>query len=179
MVATQIKTSDIHRQVTPSGQVNFDGADAEEILLRGFDLSQFCFSATAAIGRHNAVCERQDKIPLITRLTPDSVTGEQRVQTWKLIEPYGDLAIRPLLIKRCERVDEIARVHQEMDVYEALALEPVLRLMVMLVDHWRARRVVWGVGRGSSVASYVLFLIGVHRIDSLAYDLSFHEFLRL
>jgi DNA polymerase III alpha subunit len=37
---------------------------------------------------------------------------------------------------------------------------------------------VWGVGRGSSVASYVLFLIGVHRIDSMKYNLDYKEFLR-
>jgi DNA polymerase III alpha subunit len=34
------------------------------------------------------------------------------------------------------------------------------------------------VGRGSSVASYVLYLLGVHRIDSMFYDLDPSEFLR-
>jgi DNA polymerase III alpha subunit len=38
--------------------------------------------------------------------------------------------------------------------------------------------VIWGVGRGSSVASYVLYLLGVHRIDSMFYDLDVSEFLR-
>jgi len=38
--------------------------------------------------------------------------------------------------------------------------------------------VIWGVGRGSSVASYVLYLLGVHRIDSMFYDLDVAEFLR-
>jgi DNA polymerase III alpha subunit len=38
--------------------------------------------------------------------------------------------------------------------------------------------VVWGVGRGSSVASYVLYLLGVHKIDSLKYNLDIHEFLK-
>ena len=31
----------------------------------------------------------------------------------------------------------------------------------------RENNIVWGVGRGSPVASYVLFLIGVHRINSI------------
>ena len=35
-----------------------------------------------------------------------------------------------------------------------------------------------GVGRGSSVASYILYLIGVHRIDSIKYNLDWKEFLR-
>ena len=40
------------------------------------------------------------------------------------------------------------------------------------------KNVLWGVGRGSSVASYALFLIGVHKIDSVKYDLDWREFLR-
>ena len=54
----------------------------------------------------------------------------------------------------------------------------LLRYMIYLVDFMRENNIVWGVGRGSSVASYVLYLIGVHRIDSIQYDLDWREFLR-
>ena len=54
----------------------------------------------------------------------------------------------------------------------------LLRYMIYLVDFMRENDIVWGVGRGSSVASYVLYLIGVHKIDSLYYDLDIAEFLR-
>jgi len=55
---------------------------------------------------------------------------------------------------------------------------PLLRYMCYLVDFMRGNDIVWGVGRGSSVASYILYLIGVHRIDSIAYNLDWREFLR-
>jgi hypothetical protein len=42
----------------------------------------------------------------------------------------------------------------------------------------RENKIVWGVGRGSSVASYVLFLIGVHKINSIKYNLDINEFLK-
>ena len=42
----------------------------------------------------------------------------------------------------------------------------------------RDNRVIWGVGRGSSVSSYVLYKLGIHRIDSMFYDLDVEEFLR-
>ena len=42
----------------------------------------------------------------------------------------------------------------------------------------KQNNLIWGVGRGSSVASYVLYLLGVHRIDSLHYNLDIAEFLR-
>ena len=42
----------------------------------------------------------------------------------------------------------------------------------------KQNHIIWGVGRGSSVASYVLYKLGVHRIDSLYYNLDIGEFLR-
>ena len=47
-----------------------------------------------------------------------------------------------------------------------------------LVDTMTQNQVIWGVGRGSSVASYVLYKLEVHRIDSLHYNLDVTEFLR-
>jgi DNA polymerase III alpha subunit len=73
---------------------------------------------------------------------------------------------------------EWKRVCEEMDVYVDRGLTPVLKFMIYLVDTMRANNIVWGVGRGSSVASYVLFLIGVHKIDSMKYNLDYKEFLR-
>jgi DNA polymerase III alpha subunit len=57
-------------------------------------------------------------------------------------------------------------------------LIPVLRAMKYVVDTLRSNNIVWGVGRGSSVASYVLFIIGVHKIDSVKYKLPINEFFK-
>ncbi len=54
----------------------------------------------------------------------------------------------------------------------------VLNLLLYLVDHFRTNKIVWGVGRGSSVASYILYLIGIHKVDSIKYDLDIGEFLK-
>ena len=54
----------------------------------------------------------------------------------------------------------------------------LLRYLKYLVDTMRKNNIVWGVGRGSSVASYVLYLIGVHKINSMYYDLDIAEFLK-
>jgi DNA polymerase III alpha subunit len=54
----------------------------------------------------------------------------------------------------------------------------LLKYLKYLVDTMKSNNVIWGVGRGSSVASYVLYLLGVHRIDSMYYDLDPKEFLR-
>ena len=70
------------------------------------------------------------------------------------------------------------RVDTELALYKARNLYPILQLMIYIVDTMRKNNLVWGVGRGSSVASYVLFLIGIHKIDSIKYNLNIEEFLK-
>ena len=72
----------------------------------------------------------------------------------------------------CERCGEELLLYQERDLFN------LLRYMKYLVDTMRKNNIVWGVGRGSSVASYVLYLIGIHRIDSIKYNLDINEFLK-
>jgi DNA polymerase III alpha subunit len=69
-------------------------------------------------------------------------------------------------------------VGQELLLYQERDLFNLLRYLKYLVDTLRKNNLVWGVGRGSSVASYVLFLLGVHKINSIYYDLSVDEFLK-
>lgn len=43
------------------------------------------------------------------------------------------------------------------------------------IDQFQKDGIIWGVGRGSSCASYLLYVMGVHDIDPIAYDIPFHE----
>lgn len=70
------------------------------------------------------------------------------------------------------------RKEEELKAYQEKDMIQLLRYMVYLVDFMRKNNIVWGVGRGSSVASYVLYLIGVHRVNSIKYNLDWREFLR-
>ena len=63
-------------------------------------------------------------------------------------------------------------LYQERDMFV------LLQYLKYLVDTMREHNIVWGVGRGSSVSSFVLFLIGIHKINSLYYDLSINEFIK-
>jgi DNA polymerase III alpha subunit len=82
------------------------------------------------------------------------------------------------LLERCTREDEVYRVLMEWDLFEERGMEPVLRFLIYMVDHFRQNKIVWGVGRGSSVASYCLYLMDVHRVDSIKFDLDPREFLK-
>ena len=73
---------------------------------------------------------------------------------------------------------EWIRVTDELTEFMSRGMYPLLQYMIYLVDFMRENNIVWGVGRGSSVASYVLYLIGVHKIDSIQFGLDWREFLR-
>ena len=70
------------------------------------------------------------------------------------------------------------RCGHELLLYQERNLFDLLRFLKYLVDVMTANNVIWGVGRGSSVASYVLYKLGVHKIDSMFYELDVEEFLR-
>ena len=91
---------------------------------------------------------------------------------------YKDMDIAKHVLDLCQNDAELQRAGQELLMYQERDLFPLLRYLKYLVDVMRANNIVWGVGRGSSVASFVLYLLGVHKINSLYYDLSIHEFLR-
>jgi DNA polymerase III alpha subunit len=98
--------------------------------------------------------------------------------TWLMPQEYQELDIVNWLLDRCETQEEKQRVGQELILFQARNLIPLLKYMKYLVDTLKKNNIVFGVGRGSSVASYVLYLIGVHKINSLYYDLGIAEFLK-
>lgn len=104
---------------------------------------------------------------------------DHRNQTeWFMPEPYKMLDIAEYVISLCKTEAELQRVGQELLLFQERGLFNLLRYLKYLVDLMRENRLIWGVGRGSSVASYVLYLLGVHRINSMYYDLDPTEFLR-
>lgn len=97
---------------------------------------------------------------------------------WYMPDEYKSLNIAEYIISLCETDAELLRVQTELLLFQERNLFDLLRFLKYLVDTMRQHNIVWGVGRGSSVASYVLFLIGVHKINSLQYDLDIKEFLK-
>ena len=97
---------------------------------------------------------------------------------WFMPDKYKDMDISKYLQDKCKTQEELVRYFEEYAEFNKREMLPLLRYMVYLVDFMRENNIVWGVGRGSSVASYVLYLIGVHKIDSIHFGLDWQEFLR-
>lgn len=121
-------------------------------------------------------------VPELLQYIPDDSSVEEFDKTlqdnWYIPLEYKNMDIAQWVLNQCREDYELQRVGEELLLFQERNLFPLLCYCKFLVDTMRKNNVVWGVGRGSSVASYVLYLIGVHRINSLHYDLSIDEFLK-
>ena len=91
---------------------------------------------------------------------------------------YKNLDIAEYLLSKCTTQDQLQRVGVELLMFQQRNMLELLCYMKYLVDTMQERNIIWGLGRGSSVASYALYLLGVHRVDSIHYNLDIQEFLR-
>ena len=122
------------------------------------------------------------KIPHLIQYEPSSQTvkefDEELRNRWFIPDEYRDFDIAKFVLDQCADEAELQRAGEELLLYQERDMFMLLRYLKYLVDTMRKHNIVWGVGRGSSVSSFVLYLIGIHKINSLYYDLSIHEFLK-
>lgn len=105
--------------------------------------------------------------------------------SWDIPQEYLELDVDEYVAKRlieqqvtgASLAKRLQRVNHELDLYEHHNLTRFLQTLVYVINTLLSSDVPWGVGRGSSVSSYVLFLIGVHDVDSVEYDLDIADFL--
>lgn len=97
---------------------------------------------------------------------------------WITPEPYASMDVLAHCIARCDTDEQMERVCEEYQLFEQRDMLPVLRHLIYMVDRLRGSGVTWGVGRGSSVSSFMLYLIGINRINPLEFGLDINEFLK-
>lgn len=108
-------------------------------------------------------------------------------KSWNLPPPYDTLDVSEYLIQRhIELTDGMSlqeisgrdkRLSEELAIYGKKQLFDVLRTIIFIINTLSSTDTPWGVGRGSSVSSYVLYVIGVHDVDSYHYNLPLDDFL--
>jgi len=123
-----------------------------------------------------------ENIPELLEYAPLDITIDEfdsiYQNTWYMPDEYKNFDIVKYVLDLCKTDQELQRVGDELLKFQERDLFVLLCYCKYLVDTMRKHNIVWGVGRGSSVSSYVLYLIGVHRINSIFYDLDIDEFLK-
>jgi len=126
----------------------------------------------------NVFIENEKEIELFSQHSGINFNKENLdLHAWYLPDEYKNMDIEGHLVCICPKQD-YQRMIDELQEFRSRNMLDLLRWLKYFVDTCRKNNIVWGVGRGSSVASYVLFLLGVHKIDPIKYKLDWREFLR-
>lgn len=164
------------------GQIIYNETDLVNMVMRGVTAEQMTGMLVEQGLTLESASAYLEKMPdLIAHMMNTATVAEWdqiNQHRWHMPQEYQDLDIAELVLSLCDSDAELQRCGAELLMYQERDLFNLLRYLRYLVDTLRANRMIWGVGRGSSVASYVLYKLGVHRIDSLHYDLDVGEFLR-
>jgi DNA polymerase III alpha subunit len=164
------------------GQLIFSENDLCDLIMQGSNLCDFKHTIVDSTIDLNSIEQVLDNPPnLIRNQTPDmDITDWDRLQQncWHMPDEYKQLDIAEYVLSLCQTESELQRCGAELLLYQERNLFDLLCYLKYLVDVMVKHNIIWGVGRGSGVASYVLYKLGVHRIDSLYYNLDVAEFLR-
>ena len=167
------------------GQLIFSESDIVDLVMQGRDLNtlkNILVDATVDIEKAALLLDCVPGFVTYDTLINEDLTVEEfdrtQQKTWHMPEEYQQLDIAQYILNQCKTDAELQRCGQELLMYQERDLFDLLRFLKYLVDTMTEHQVIWGVGRGSSVASYVLYKLGVHRINSMFYDLDVGEFLR-
>ena len=166
------------------GQMIFSEDDCVDLLMRGQSIHVDGMLVDASVDLETAALILED-VPTFVRYNELVVQAmsvedfDHRNQgRWLMPDEYKQLDIAEYVLGLCESEAALQRVGEELLLYQARDLFELLKYLKFLVDVMQKNNLIWGVGRGSSVASYVLYLLKIHRIDSLHYNLDIAEFLR-
>ena len=172
-------------KTTQFGEFVYDEQDICDMIMQGHDVFKLeHVTVDKTLDIEKVITFLEDPGQLITWTFPynsDISVPEYDAlnqNTWLMPDEYKNIDIAEYILSLCTTQEELQRCGQELLDFQKHNLFDLLKYMKYLVDVMRENKVIWGVGRGSSVASYVLYKLGVHRIDSLHYDLDLNEFLR-
>lgn len=165
------------------GQIIYSDEDLCNFIMQGKDVLEFKTMLVDESVDIETAASILDDLPMFIRY--DKIAQESTEEfdhrcqnNWKMPQKYKDLDIAEYVLNLCRNEAELQRCGAELLLFQERDLFNLLRYLVYLVDTMRENKLIWGVGRGSSVASYVLYKLDVHRIDSLYYELDPEEFLR-
>jgi DNA polymerase III alpha subunit len=164
------------------GQIIYNEADLVNMVMSGITVEHLSGMLVEPGVNLETASAYLQQVPELVEYAFTDMTVEEfdimKQNSWHMPDEYRQLDIAEHILNLCDSDTKLQRCGQELLLFQERNLFDLLRYLKYLVDTMRSHNMIWGVGRGSSVASYVLYLLGVHRIDSMFYDLEPTEFLR-
>src|SRR6056300_1399375 len=128
-------------------------------------------------------CVLEDINPYLERIEKEFLDYPKPKTTvdtnnWFMPDSYKKMDIEKFVLDACNEEEYTQRAKVELEEFSKRNLTMLLRQVKYIIDTLRKNNIVWGVGRGSSVASLVLHILGVHKIDPIKYDIPLNEFFK-
>lgn len=139
---------------------------------------------TAEIESFNAQVTEAEQIRLEA---PEPVSLDM---SWRLPEEYRTLNLENRIVgefmKRQDELlrkygvekydDAVMRIAAEFEQIQKRGMTEFMRTIIYVLDTFRKEGIIWGVGRGSSCACYILFVLGLHSVDCVQHEIPLEEF---
>lgn len=174
-----MKNNHSNRQILDDGTVICSDEALVEILYSGQDINGLFCDSQASVNEWQTasrICDSRDQGPIYA--AQEQFDAINWYHHWFTPEPWRSIDLRAWCLAKCQNAIEQQRVEYEILEFEKRHMIPIMQHLIYCVDQWRSSNVLWGVGRGSSVSSFVLFLIGINRINPMEFDLNIHEWLK-
>jgi DNA polymerase III alpha subunit len=171
----RMKTTELHETI-------IDEDDVIDVLYKNNKIDNIVVDDPNWINQFNDSCDKYG-LPSVNTWSVKSILSldeylNSNLSNWHLPQEYIAFDVESYLVSICITQEQVDRIKSEMVEFNKRGMIIVLQWIKYFVDTMRQNNLVWGVGRGSSVSSYVLFLLGAHKIDSLKYNLDIKEFLK-
>lgn len=155
------------RTVLDDGRVVLDPGDLLHWALEGLP-----------IGRHLGDDPESQRVG--RELAAAGVEVGPITETWGPRASEGEIeAVRAMVWERCPDDDRyLGRLEQEWEWFVRSGNVAILPRLSEWLETAERTGVVVGTGRGSSCASLVLYLLGLHMVDPVEWDIPFSEYAR-
>jgi DNA polymerase III alpha subunit len=174
------KTELSNRTLWYDGDITIDPHNLIEMIQRGVDPN------------HIKVTQIDDDIQRYNKLAKHKITIKDKIgvleKEWNVelsTEKLEDYLVEKIIERSScssfsdeEYQKRIVRMLSELKIYKERNMINLLRVIIYVINTLEKHGIVWGVGRGSSVSSYILYLIGAHDVDSVEYDLDISDFIQ-
>jgi len=161
-----------------------DPEKTHELLLLGLKPNQISTKlVTDDIKQHNQLVDEEDEKIHISK-DNEEVESSFTPFDYQIPEKYLLIDLREYVLKKLKALPLSAtellvaqnRVDRELEEIEKRKIELLFKTIIYIVDVFEERQVVFGVGRGSSCACYILYLLGLNLVNPLKYNIPVEEF---
>lgn len=165
------------KKLTPNGNIQLTEQGITELLNRygdeipshilvDFDVEEF--NRKSKIYGMDITLDNSDPV----------IDHEARTSTWNYPREMKDIDLNQYLSSLCTTEKEKDRVKEELRLFEERGMLDLLYWSIWFVGTAEQKGVFFGLGRGSSCSVYCFYLIKLHMIDSIKYELDHKEFFK-